>query len=153
MKHETAGDPITGLKWTRKTTENLALELAQLHIYVSANTVARLLKGIGYQLRVNFKVIESGNRNPPEPGKRDEQFRYIKNQRFEFSRKGNPVISVDTKKKELIGPSRTVSTMRGRIVGMYSSARAMKPPPLPWTAFTSGGVVSVESVIRKPESC
>jgi hypothetical protein len=103
MRHETAGDPITGLKWTRKTTKKLAVELAQYRIHVSANTVGRLLKGIGFRLRVNFKAIESGNRNPPDPRKRDEQFRYIKSRRIEFGRRGNPAISVDSEKKELIG--------------------------------------------------
>ncbi len=103
MRHETAGDPITGLKWTRKTTEKLAAELAQYRIYVSPNTVGRLLKGLNFRLRVNFKAIESGNRKPADPRKRDEQFQYIKSRRIEFGRLGNPVISVDTKKKELIG--------------------------------------------------
>lgn len=103
MRHETAGDPITGLKWTRKTTKKLAAELARYGIYVSANTVGRLLKGLNFRLRVNLKALESGNRNPPDPRKRDEQFRYINSRRIEFSRRGDPVISVDTKKKELIG--------------------------------------------------
>ena len=103
MRHETAGDPITGSKWTRKTTKKLAVELAQYRIHVSPNTVGRLLKGLDFRLRVNFKAIESGNRKPPDPRKRNEQFRYIKSRRIEFGRRGNPVISVDSKKKELIG--------------------------------------------------
>ncbi len=103
MRYDTAGDPITGLKWTRKTTEKLAAELAQYSIHVSANTVGRLLKDLDFRLRVNFKAIESGNRKPPDPRKRDEQFRYIKNPRIEFGRRGNSVISVDWKKKGKIG--------------------------------------------------
>ena len=67
MRHDTAGDPITGLKWTRKTTKKLAAELAVYRIHISPNTVSRLLKGLNFRLRVNFKAIESGNRKPPDP--------------------------------------------------------------------------------------
>jgi hypothetical protein len=55
MQHETAGDPMTGLKWTRKTTENIALALHSPGIAVSAGTVAGLLGRMGYSLRVNHK--------------------------------------------------------------------------------------------------
>ncbi len=51
-----------------------AAELAQYRIHLSPNTVGRLLKGLDFRLRVNFKTIESGNRKPPDPRKRDEQF-------------------------------------------------------------------------------
>ena len=72
MRHDTAGDPITGLKWTRKTTRKIAAGLAALGIQVSRGTVSRLLKAMGYSLRVNHKRISSGS-----PGARDEQFDYI----------------------------------------------------------------------------
>ena len=99
MEHETAGDPMTGLKWTRRTTEKIARELANLGgIEVSANTVGRILKELGYSLRVNHKKIASGT--GPE---RDAQFKQIAASRDRFSRRGLPVISVDTKKKELVG--------------------------------------------------
>jgi len=99
MEHETAGDPITGLKWTRRTTERIARELAHLGgIEVSANTVGRILKELGYSLRVNHKKISSGT--GPD---RDTQFKKICTIRDRFSRRGLPVISVDTKKKELVG--------------------------------------------------
>ncbi len=99
MEHETAGDPITGLKWTRRTTEKIARELAHLGgIEVSANTVGRILKELGYSLRVNHKKISSGT--GPD---RDAQFKQICAIRDRFSRRGLPVISVDTKKKELVG--------------------------------------------------
>ncbi|KKK90423.1 hypothetical protein LCGC14_2723160 [marine sediment metagenome] len=103
MKHETGGDPISGLKWTRKTTEKIAKELGKLHIEVSPNTVGRLLKSLGYSLRLNNKRLESGNKNPPKRRIRNQQFEYIAQIREAFEREGNPVISVDTKKKELIG--------------------------------------------------
>ena len=103
MKFETAGDPISGLKWTRKTTRKIAAELNSIGIQVSSNTVARLLKNMEYSLRVNHKSIECGNKNPPDPADRDYQFKYIEKKRKQYAKAGNPVISVDTKKKELIG--------------------------------------------------
>ncbi len=72
-------------------------------IDVSSNTVCRLLKDMGFSLRVNSKKIESGIVNPPDPKKRDQQFGHIKNLRELFATHGLPAISVDTKKKELIG--------------------------------------------------
>jgi hypothetical protein len=99
MQHETAGDPMTGLKWTRRTTEKIARELAKLGgIEVSANTVGRILKDLGYSLRVNHKKISSGT--GPD---RDAQFKKISAIRDRFSSRGLPVVSVDTKKKELVG--------------------------------------------------
>jgi hypothetical protein len=58
---------------------------------------------MGYSLRVNHKIIESGNKNPPPQRVRNQQFQYICRKRKEFSGRNNPIISVDTKKKELIG--------------------------------------------------
>ncbi len=72
MKHETAGDPITGLKWTRRTTAKVADELRHLGIEVSANTVARLLKTMGFSLRVNHKKKSNGS-----PQNRNAQFVHI----------------------------------------------------------------------------
>jgi hypothetical protein len=98
MKHETAGDPMTGLKWTRRTTEKIAAELSELGIDVSPNTVAKLLKQMGFSLRVNHKKLSRGA--GPD---RDEQFAYLTEMRERFARRGWPIVSVDTKKKELVG--------------------------------------------------
>ena len=103
MKHETAGDPITGLKWTRKTTGKIAEKLKALDINISANTVGRILKEMGFSLRVNHKKKPSGTKNPPKPADRDRQFIYISKLREISAREGCPVISVDTKKKEAVG--------------------------------------------------
>lgn len=103
MKNETAGDPMGGLKWTRKTTEKIAATLCRSGLKVSPNTVARLLKGLGYSLRVNSKKCESGNKNPPPRQVRNRQFCYINRLRNAFAKRGSPIISVDCKKKELIG--------------------------------------------------
>lgn len=104
MEYETAGDPVSGCKWTRKTTGKIAKELKRAGIEVSANTVARLLKKMNFSLRVNLKSLECGLRNPPEPRQRDEQFGYIRTQIQDYAAQGLPVISVDTKSRELIGP-------------------------------------------------
>lgn len=103
MKHEVGGDPMTGLKWTRKTTQKISVELNRLKINVSANTVGRLLKQMGFSLKLNQKSLESGIKNPPSAEDRNRQFEYIKKLKKKFSKQGKPVISVDTKKKELIG--------------------------------------------------
>jgi hypothetical protein len=104
MKYETAGDPVSGCKWTRKTTGKIAKQLKRIGIKVSANTVGRLLKKMDFSLRVNIKCLESGLKNPPPPRKRNQQFQYIRSQIRDFNAHGLPVISVDTKSRELIGP-------------------------------------------------
>jgi hypothetical protein len=104
MKYETAGDPKTGLKWTRKATRKIARALQQEGIMVSAKSVARILKKMGYSLRANRKKLAlSGNGSKHERKQRDLQFRHIRSSRESFASQGEPIISVDTKKKELIG--------------------------------------------------
>lgn len=104
MEHETAGDPVSGCKWTRKTTAKIAQQLKRIGIRVSAKTVGRLLKQMKFSLRLNLKCLESGQSKPPDPRQRDLQFRYIRNQIRAYSSQGLPVISVDAKSRELIGP-------------------------------------------------
>ncbi len=98
LEHETAGDPVSGLKWTKKTTQKVADELKSLGIDVGRTTVGRLLKKMKYSLKVNQKKIGAGN----DPD-RNEQFEYISRQRKQAAAQGIPVISVDTKKKETVG--------------------------------------------------
>lgn len=98
MKLETAGDPITGLKWTHKTTEKIAKELQRIGIHVGKSTIARLLKEMKFSLRVNHKKRANGS-----PATRDSQFRYIRNMRTRFAKRGDPIISIDAKKREMIG--------------------------------------------------
>jgi hypothetical protein len=104
MEDDTGGDPVKGCKWTHKTTAKVAEALQPAGIQVSANTVARLLKQMDYSLRVNLKKLESGLSKPPDPVVRNEQFRYIHNQSQGYAAQGLPVISIDTKSRELIGP-------------------------------------------------
>jgi hypothetical protein len=92
------GDPMSPLRWTVKSTRKLAAELTAQGHKVSADTVADLLRAEGFSLPGNAKTIE-GRRHPD----RDAQFRYISEQAGAHQRSGDPVISVDTKKKELVG--------------------------------------------------
>lgn len=101
MKHEVAGSPMGGLRWTSKSTEKIACELRKIGIEICANTVGKLLKQMKFSLRVNRKWLESATTLSPED--RDRQFVYISERREEFAAAGDPVISVDTKKKELVG--------------------------------------------------
>ncbi len=104
MEHETAGDPVSGCKWTRKTTAKIAQQLKRTGIRVSAKTVGRLLKQMNFSLRLNLKCLESGQSKPPAPRQRDLQFRYIRSQIRCYKANTMPVISVDTKSRELMGP-------------------------------------------------
>jgi len=98
LDHDTAGDPITGMKWSRRTTAKIAMALGDFGIAVSPNTVARLLHRMGYSLRVNHKELPTSS--SPD---RNDQFLYIGDLRDRFRRQGHPIISVDTKKRELVG--------------------------------------------------
>ena len=92
------GDPMSPLRWTTKSTRNLAAELTAQGHKVSADTVGDLLRAEGFSLQGNAKTIE-GKQHPD----RDAQFRYINEQARAHQGSGDPVISVDTKKKELVG--------------------------------------------------
>src|SRR5512142_2425366 len=92
------GDPMSPLRWTAKSTRALAAELAAQGHKASADTVAGLLREEGFSLQANSKTVE-GSQHPD----RDAQFRYISGQASGHQAAGDPVISVDTKKKELVG--------------------------------------------------
>jgi hypothetical protein len=94
----TGGSPEDALKWTSKSKAALAAALAGCGHRVAPNTVGRLLRDLGYSLQANRKDKEG--RAPPE---RDAQFRYLNAQVRAFLGQGQPVLSVDTKKKELVG--------------------------------------------------
>lgn len=105
MKYETAGDPISGTLWTRKTREKISEELSKVNIEIGKTTVGKILKKMDYSLKCNSKKISNGGRGltKEESMKRDEQFKYIERKRKKFAQNGLPILSVDTKKKELIG--------------------------------------------------
>jgi hypothetical protein len=103
MKYETAGDPVRGCKWSRKSTYRIAEQLNRMGIQVCSTTVGRLLKAQKYSLRKNRKNLETPTGKSPDPQRRNRQFLYIQRQRRQYQAKQLPVISVDTKNRELIG--------------------------------------------------
>jgi len=94
----TSGDPMSPLRWTCKSTRQLSRALTDADHPISHKVVAELLKEQGYSLQANRKTLEGGDH--PD---RSDQFRYINKQASAYMNQGFPVISVDTKKKELIG--------------------------------------------------
>jgi hypothetical protein len=97
----TRGDPESPLRWTCKSKDKLAAELVMMGHKVSATKVGRLLHDLGYSLQVVRKTRE-GDQHPD----RNAQFEHINRTAKKFIAKGQPVVSVDTKKKELVGDFR-----------------------------------------------
>jgi hypothetical protein len=100
---DSRGDPESPLRWTCKSTGQLALALTRGGHPVSSVTVASLLREAGYSLQANAKTTE-GAQHPD----RDAQFRYLNEQARQFGDAGLPVVSVDAKKKELVGEFKNV---------------------------------------------
>lgn len=98
LAETSAGDPMSLLKWTCKSSRVIADTLKKQGFSVSATSIRRLLKQQNYSLQANRKML-SGKEHPD----RDAQFRHISRSVKRFIKKGNPVVSVDTKKKELVG--------------------------------------------------
>jgi hypothetical protein len=98
MEETTAGDPMSLLRWTSKSTYQIRDELRRLGHPVSEDTVQRRLKEMDYTLQANVKTKEGS-----APPQRDQQFRYINRLAQEYVAQGEPVISVDAKKRERIG--------------------------------------------------
>ncbi|TWP31689.1 ISAzo13 family transposase [Leekyejoonella antrihumi] len=98
VEPETRGDPMSALVWTTKSTRHLAGALTGMGHPISDRTVARMLRAMGFSLQANTKVTEG-----TQHADRDAQFTYLNNQVAEHLAAGDPVISVDTKKKELVG--------------------------------------------------
>jgi hypothetical protein len=94
----TRGDPETPLRWTTKSTRNLAAELKRQGHSISHETVAQLLHELDYSLQANQKTKEGSGHSD-----RDAQFQQIHDLAVAFGQDGQPVVSVDTKKKELVG--------------------------------------------------
>ena len=114
VEQTTAGDPMSALRWTNPSTPSIAEEWTQRGHPGSDQTVARCLLGRGYSLQLNRKTKEG----PPHPN-REAQFRYSHRQEAMFRASGDPVISVDTKKKELVG-------------AVQNKGRTWRPPGPPY---------------------
>jgi len=98
LEATTRGDPQSPLRWTCKSTRAIARQLAHCEHDISHVSIASMLKAKGYSLQANSKT-EEGSAHPD----RDAQFHHINEQVKQALAKGQPVISVDTKKKELLG--------------------------------------------------
>jgi len=96
---DTAGDPMSNAKWPRASSRKLSRKLAAMGYTVNYHTVCRLLHKFGYSLKMNLKQRAASAGSP----RRDAQFVYIGHQRAAFLAAGDPVVSVDCKKKELVG--------------------------------------------------
>jgi hypothetical protein len=118
LEETTAGDPMSFLRWTSKPTRAIAEELARLGYPMTPTTVARCWHELEYSWQANIKTIE-GRQHPD----RDAQFRSINARVRVFERTVDPVVSVDTKKKELIGAFR-------------NAGRAGRPAGAPPRVFT-----------------
>ena len=178
VEPEERGDPMSPLRWTTKSTRNLAGELTRQGHKVSADTVGDLLREEGFSLQGNAKTIE-GKQHPD----RDAQFRYINEQVKDHQGTADPVISVDTKKKELVGEfanagrewrpkGQPVATLThdfpgdsaGKAVpygvyditgntGWVSLAPTMTPPRSPWSRSAAGGRRPAQATTRWPGGC
>jgi hypothetical protein len=100
VESTTRGDPMSPLLWTSKSTRTLAQALSQQGFSVSHRVIADMLREMGYNLQANLKTLEEGADHPD----RDRQFHYLNDCVRRYLTRAEPVISVDTKKKELIGP-------------------------------------------------
>lgn len=103
IDEDTAGNPMNHLKWTSKSLQKIKDELIKQGYDISHETVMRRLREWGYMMQANKKNVSHGSYTHE---KRDSQFRYINIMAAEFIKNGQPVISVDTKKKELVGSFR-----------------------------------------------
>lgn len=129
------GDPEQALRWTCKSTSNLAGELRKQGFRIGARTVAKELKEQQFSLQSNRKTRE-GTSHPD----RNEQFAYINKEVMGFQRQGQPAISVDTKKKELVGEYRNSGQEwrpRGQPeeVGVHDFPDPTKPKAIPYGVY------------------
>jgi len=98
VEPESRGDPMTPLRWTSKSLRTLAVELGSQGFGVSASLVQRLLHEAGYSLQGNAKTLEGTQHED-----RDAQFRHIHDTAAKYAASGDPVVSIDCKKKEIVG--------------------------------------------------
>ena len=135
MDETTAGDPMSLLRWTSKSTERLAEELTRRGHPISADTVGRRLRELEYSLQANLKTKEGS-----APPGRDAQFRYINAQVKRFLKRGEPILSIDAKKKERVGAFKNAGrTWRPKgqpyHVNIYDYPSLAVGPAIPYGAY------------------
>lgn len=135
VQDATAGDPLSGLKWTHKSLRKISHRL-RARYSLSAPTISRLLRLRGYSWRVNRKRLAGWQ----SPG-RDEQCGYLTRVRQAFLRQQRPVLSVDTKKKESVGNFRNPGRVWGpevRQVNMYDFPSQASGKAIPYGSYEVG---------------
>jgi len=122
MKYETAGDPITGILWTRKTRDKIAKELNKAGFKIGKTAVGKLLNKMNFSLKCNSKKISNGGKklSKEEKAIRNTQFLYINEVRENFAKDDLPIISIDGKKKELIGNFKNPGTRLKKIADLVN---------------------------------
>ena len=135
MEENTAGDPMSLLRWTHKSTARIATELTHQGHPMSDETVRRRLKELGYSLQANRKGYEGSS-----PATRDAQFQYLTTQVRQFLAVKAPVLSIDTKKKERVGefknPGRTWRPQgQPRVVNVYDFPSLAEGTAIPYGAY------------------
>ena len=143
VEPEERGDPMSPLRWTTKSTRKLAAELTAQGHKVGADTVGDLLRHEGFSLQGNAKTIE-GRQHPD----RDGQFRYISGAAKEYLAAGDPVVSVDAKKKEQVGQY----AQRGREWRPMVPARSMTVPAMTRAAWVSWSRAVCQAMVRLARS-
>ena len=135
LEENTAGDPMSKLRWTNKSTYSITNELKNKGQNISEDTTGRVIKKLGYSLQANIKSKESGSSE-----ERDSQFRYINEIVKIFANKNVPVISVDAKKKELVGNfknsgRRWMKKGKAEIVNVYDFWFLAKGKAIPYGIY------------------
>jgi len=134
MDENTAGDPMSLLRWTHKSTARIAEELTRQGHAASDETVRRRLCQLGYSLQANVKTLEESGVG------RDEQFRYLNRQVKRYLAHREPVLSVDTKKKERVGNFKNSGQTwrpagQSLPVNLYDYPHLGKGPAIPYGAY------------------
>jgi len=135
MDENTAGDPMSLLRWTNNSTARIAEELTRQGHPTSDETVRRRLRELGYSLQANVKTQEEGS-----GAGRDEQFRYLNGQVKKYLTRGEPVLSIDAKKKERVGNFKNSGeTWRPKgeplEVNVYDYPHLGEGPAIPYGAY------------------
>jgi len=122
MKYETAGDPMTGLRWTRKTREKIVEEMSKSGIDIGKTAIGKILKKMEFSLRCNSKKISNGGKKltPKERQARNDQFIHIAEMRERFEKLNLPIISADCKAKELVGNFKNSGTRLKRLADLVN---------------------------------
>ena len=146
LEENTAGDPMSHLKWTNKSTYKVADEISRTEEHITKNTAASIIRALGFTLQSNRKSFEGGTSE-----ERDSQFRYINRMAKSYIRKNIPFISVDAKKKELVGNfknagKRWMAKGKPELVNVYDFINLGKGKAIPYGIYDIGrnnGFVSV----------